>query len=116
VVVAPGPRRIEPPGLCEGGLVALDDLSEMIGRRVLVGITYVDAQGVVVNQDQFAGIVQEVEPLVAIERGSGDPFTLPPEPAAFERAQAGEYRLRSSGETVIDPDFITTWTVRAPAP
>ena len=101
-------------GLWQSGRVALEDLREMIGQRVLVGITYLNAQGEVVDQDQFAGIVQAVEPLVAIDRGTDQAFTLPPEPDAFERGQPGEYKLRSTGETIVDPDYVSTWTVRAP--
>jgi len=94
--------------------MTVEDLDELIGRRLLVGITYVDAEGEVVDQLQFAGIVREVDPLVSIERGDDDPFTLPPEPEAYERGQPGEYRLRATGEVVVDPDYVTTWTVRAP--
>ena len=54
----------------------------LIGQTVLVGITYVDQDGGVVDQDQFAGIVQTVEPLVAIDRGADEAFTLPPDLAA----------------------------------
>jgi hypothetical protein len=95
--------------------VALEDLNEMIGRRVLVGITYLDAQGEVVDQDEFAGIVQAVDPLVSLDRGADELFTLPPEPDAFDRGQPGEYKLRSTGETIVDPDYVSTWTVRAPS-
>jgi hypothetical protein len=42
--------------------VALEDLDEMIGRRVLVGITYLDASGEVVERDEFAGTVRSVDP------------------------------------------------------
>ena len=94
--------------------MALEDLREMIGRRLLVGITYVDADEEVVDQVEYAGIVREVEPLVSIDQGADEPSTLPPEPAAFERAEPGEYRLRSTGEVVVDPDYISTWTVKAP--
>lgn len=87
----------------------------MVGQQLLVGITYVSADDEVVSQLEFAGLVREVDPLVSIDRGSEEPFTLPPEAAAFDRAEPGEYRLRSTGEVVVDPGFITTWTVRAPA-
>jgi len=40
---------------------------------------------------------------------------LPPEPEAYEPAPPGEYRLRSTGEVVVDPDYLTTWTVGSPA-
>lgn len=94
--------------------MAVEDLRAMVGKQLLVGVTYVNAEDEVVNQLQFAGIVLDVEPLVSIQRGAGEPFTLPPEPAAFDHAQPGEYQLRSTGETVVDPDYVTTWTVQAP--
>ncbi len=57
-----------------------------------------------------------VEPLVSIVRGDGtEPFTLPPVEEAFEPAPPGEYRLRTTGEVVVDPDFTTSWTVVPPA-
>jgi len=51
---------------------------------------------------------------VAIDRGADEAFTLPPDLGAFDRAQPGEYRLGTNGETVVDPDYVSTWTVRAP--
>ena len=57
-----------------------------------------------------------VNPLVAIERGPGeDAFTLPPDPDAFERAEPGVYTLKGTGDIVVDPDFVTAWTVEASA-
>jgi hypothetical protein len=50
--------------------------------------------------------------LVSIEvEGDIEPFTLPPDPDAYDAAPAGEYRLHGSGEVIISPDFLTTWTV-----
>ncbi len=87
----------------------------MLGRRILVGITYLDLDGQLVSQVQFAGIVTAVDPLVTIDRGIHGQFTLPPDPDAYDPGVAGEYRLRETGEVVVDPDFITTWTVRPPS-
>jgi len=88
----------------------------MLGRLLLVGITYLNENGGVDEQIQFAGTVLAVEPLVSIDRGQGrDPFTLPPEEDAFEPAPPGDYCLRATGEVVVDPDFMTTWTVHKPA-
>ena len=81
----------------------------------LVGITYVDAQGGVIDRDQFAGIVLAVDPLVSIDRGEDQAFTLPPEPDAFDRGQPGVYKLRSTGDTILDPEYVSTWTARAPS-
>ena len=82
-----------------------------------MGITRVDSDDKVLSQEQFHGIVESLaDELVHIRvAGSGADFTLPPEPSAFARAKPGHYRLRSTGEVVVDPDFTTSWTVRAPA-
>jgi hypothetical protein len=89
----------------------LNDLNEMIGGRILVGVTYLNDDGGVHQQVQFVGRVTEVEPLVSIEREGSEPFTLPPEPEAYDRAAPGEYTLRGTGEIVNDPDYVTSWTV-----
>lgn len=92
----------------------LDDLEEMIGKRLLVGITYVGKRTGPDELTEFAGIVVEVDPLVVIEIGEEEPFTLPPSHDAFSVASPGIYTLRSSGEVVENPDFVTTWTVQPP--
>jgi len=96
----------------------ISDLTELLGKSVLVGITRVDHNGELLGQNQFHGRVESLDDdLVHVKiAGSGEDFTLPPEPLAFARASPGEYRLRSTGEIVVDPDFTTSWTVREPAP
>jgi hypothetical protein len=95
--------------------VAVVDLAEMIRKKLLVGVTYLGANNLPQHSIEFAGIVTAVDPLVTIESGGGDPFARRPEPDASNRAQPGEYRLRSDGTIVVDPDFITTWTVKPPS-
>jgi hypothetical protein len=43
-------------------------------------------------------------------RNSSDPCVLPPELRAIKPAEPGEYRLRETGEVIVDPNFVTTWT------
>ncbi len=95
----------------------MEELSELVGNTLLIGITYLATTGEVDERIQLHGIVTSVEDgLVTVQvDGDADPFTLPAEPAAFERASPGEYRLRSTGEVVIDPDYLTSWTVTPPA-
>lgn len=90
-----------------------NDLGFLLGKRLLVGITYLDADDEVLTQVEYVGVVSAVDPMVAVDCGADEPFTLPPDPDAFERAAPGEYRLSSTGETVVDPDYITVWTVQA---
>lgn len=88
------------------------------GATVLVGITFVSPEGD--EQSQFYGTVMDVSPVDGITlrlegQRSGETYTLPPDLDAFEPAAPGEYRLRSTGEVLIDPDFTTSWTINAPA-
>lgn len=34
--------------------------------------------------------------------------------AALKVARRGEYRLKATGEILVDPDFVSTWVVSAP--
>jgi hypothetical protein len=88
-------------------------LAYLVGKRLLVGVTYVDPDGTVLGRDQFCGTVLEVvDGVVVVERpGEDEPAVLPAEHTAYERAPRGTYTLTRSGESVINPDMMTTWTV-----
>jgi hypothetical protein len=88
-----------------------EQLSYLVGARLLVGITFRDPQGSVLRADQFCGRVVEVaDGVVVVERGT-EQAVLPADTGAYEVAQPGRYVLQSSGETVIDPDYLTVWDV-----
>jgi hypothetical protein len=88
----------------------------LIGCRLLVGITYLDADGQITGTQQFCGKVIEVaDGVVVVERaGEDEPAVLPADAAAYTRAAAGTYKLAGTGEIVVDPDFVSTWRVAAP--
>jgi hypothetical protein len=90
----------------------------LVGKHVLVGMTYLHHDGTLDRQEQVHGFVTRAdEQSVVIERwGGGDETTLPPDTRPFQPAPPGEYRLRSTGEVVVDPDYLASWTVTAPAP
>ncbi|NLT53094.1 MAG: hypothetical protein GXX79_00685 [Actinomycetales bacterium] len=85
----------------------------LVGSRLLVGITYVDADGEVLGREQFCGRVVEVgEGVVVVDRpGEHGPAVLPADEEAYEPAPAGTYTLAGTGEVVVDPDWLTTWSV-----
>ena len=92
---------------------------ELIGKYVLVGITYVDAKGEVKNTVQCHGpIVRSDASGVAIKceglTWNGQEAVFPPDSRSYEPASPGEYKLKSTGEVVIDPDIVMSWTVQAP--
>lgn len=91
--------------------------SEFIGKRVLVGITYLDAAEKVIEQKQFHGFVVRAnrkEGVVLSLASNGKELKLPPSTRVLELAAPGEYRLRSTGEIVVDPDYTCTWSVKKP--
>lgn len=98
-----------------------DEADLLVGQYVLVGITYTASDGITVkSQVQCHGrITKADEQGVAIacegKTWGGQTATLPPDLRAMSAAAPGEYRLRSTGETVKDPDLLMTWTVTEPS-
>lgn len=85
---------------------------ELIGKVLLVGITYYTHDNEYIEQKQFYGTVTEAnETIIRVVQKDGTEFTLPPDLSSTKRAQKGEYKLRATGETVIDPDFLATWNM-----
>jgi hypothetical protein len=79
------------------------------------GITYYTHDGVPIEQKQFWGVVSSCGSNgITIKRADGGTFTLPSDLSSTRVAQAGEYRLRSTGEVVSDPDFLSTWNLVKP--
>jgi hypothetical protein len=92
----------------------------LIGKIALVGITRLASDGAtirsqgqyhgkIVRADRSAGIVIECEGV-----WSGKTMTLPPMTGVFHPANSGEYRLRSTGEIIKDPDVLATWSITEP--
>lgn len=90
----------------------------MVGGVVVIGITRI--RGDEAEQEQMYGVLLSADPERGFEialSGSreGETFWLPPDMSGFEAARPGEYRLKSTGETVTDPDFVSIWTISAPS-
>ena len=87
--------------------------AELLGKKILIGITYVDKQENVLDRKQFWGVVEDASLETGIRvalKNSSDPCVLPPDLNAIRIASPGEYHFKDSNETIRDPDFITTWT------
>ncbi len=98
-----------------------DDANWLVGKYALVGITHVAADGHTVRgQDQYHGRIESADQEKGIEMAcegewAGQKIVLPPDLAAFCRAEPGAYRLKSSSEVVIDPDVLASWSIVEPA-
>jgi hypothetical protein len=94
-----------------------EDAKALMGKRVLVGVTYLDEHDNETRQTQYFGTVISVHERDGIRvqcEGSriGEIEWLPPAPRMLSPAKLGSYRLRSTGEVVEDPDFTTAWISR----
>lgn len=90
--------------------------ASLVGKVVLVGMTYAEGHQRQGEQEQFFGVVAETDPQrgVLLELSgsrAGERRWLPPHVQNFFEADPGDYRLRSTGEVVSDPDFVSTWTI-----
>ena len=83
----------------------------MLGKHVLVGITYVDAEGRQIEQREYHGAIESADERdgFAVRIDDRTIEWLPPDVTAFSAAEPGEYRLRSTGEVVTNPDLLSTW-------
>ena len=87
--------------------------ADLIGKVILVGVTYVDQEERVLERKQWWGVIESASASEGIRvnlKNSSDPCVLPPDLEAIRRAAPGEYRLKGSNEIIRDPDFLTTWT------
>jgi hypothetical protein len=90
-------------------------MDHLIGKYVLVGISYEDHLGNLLRRVEIHGRVEaSADGLIHVRNATtGQDFTIPPEPEAFFPAPPGRHTLRSTGEVVVNPDYTARWTVVA---
>lgn len=98
----------------------------ILGKTLLVGMTVVDDQGVETSRIQFHGVIIGADPNRGISlRIDGTPslfplavengvYLLPPDLRVIRPAPKGIYRLKSTNEVVVNPDLLSTWTLKPP--
>jgi len=89
----------------------------IVGKTILVGLTYLSKDGDELERTQFWGTIKQAQEggLITIHNANtNEEFTLPPDLHSFRITEPGEYRLRSTGESVVNPDLTTTWTIYKP--
>ena len=81
------------------------------GRDILVGITYLDPDGIVLRQEQYHGeILGKQKSTIRIRRLDDKEETwIPRDFDAIRLAPAGTYRLCSSDATLTNPTFLVSW-------
>lgn len=86
-----------------------------LGSYVLVKLNYCNEDNEIVETSQFHGLIDQIttDEVVIKNSDSGKTISLPPTFGSYVKAEKGKYDLPSTGESIIDPDFITEWTLRA---
>jgi hypothetical protein len=83
----------------------------LLGKTLLMNLTFLDEEGEVQERQQFFGVVIDAtldEGIVLDLMGEhdGDTYTLPPQTSAIEPAEPGVTSL--TGEK---PDFVANWII-----
>jgi hypothetical protein len=94
--------------------VGWDDLN---GKQILVGLRIEDPRGKRLRMEQLYGRIVTSDPKrgICLElHTEGRTYWLPPDLRSVRRAPAGEYRLRSTGEVVENPDLLASWVLVQP--
>lgn len=88
---------------------------DLIGKVILVGMTFYNNADEFVEQKQLWGTIASIsDSTIIIKQNDGGEFSIPNDISAIEKANPGEYRLHSTGEVVVNPDFLSTWTITLP--
>lgn len=104
------------PGGVEPSADAWDDQKAawLVGKYALVGVAWTEKGAE--RAEQYHGRIVSADPEVGISvecegTWKGETFVIPPSTDFVQPAQPGEYRLRTTGETIVNPDVLTTWRI-----
>lgn len=91
------------------------ETKNLIDKILLIGITILNSSDELIAQIQVFGPIIEVNSngIIILRNQTQSKFSIPADFENISLANPGEYKLRSTGEIVIDPDFISSWTVHS---
>ena len=91
----------------------MKDIDSLKGKVLLIGISFIDNNEELIEQIQVYGEIAHINgDGITITRGdNGAEFTVPPDFENIHKANPGEYTLRSTGEVVVDPDYLSSWSL-----
>ncbi len=86
------------------------------GKKILVGLTYLNSNGEVREQVQLYGLVNGIsENTLSFERSDGEgDFSIPFEGELEESDTEAIYTLKTTGEEIKGVNFIASFTIHPP--
>ncbi len=92
-----------------------ESYEELIGKVLLIGLSYYSPDGGFIEDKQLYGRVTESDDsCITITQTNGEEFSIPPDLSAIEKAAPGDYTLRSTNEVVRNPDYLASYSVTPP--
>ena len=94
-------------------------VEQLIGKTLLIGVTYRSHDGQLTERKQFFGPITEItrkRGIVIHDEISDAEYCLPPDLKQLHPAKKGNYTLKASGRVITNPDYTTQWFRTAPAP
>lgn len=92
---------------------------KMAGKTIIAALTVYDLETCVVDEIQVKGAitsVSEADGVVVLLAGEQDELVLSPDLDNFIEAPPAEYRFQSTGEVVVNPDYMITCMVQSNGP
>jgi hypothetical protein len=92
------------------------ELNSYVGKSIIIGLTYLDYEGQFIKREELYGKIIRFDNngIDILLNNSDRVFNLPPDKDAIKVAEPGEYRFKSTGEVIVDPDFLSVWTIKKP--
>jgi len=83
------------------------------GKVFLIGLTFISEKGTLIEQYQTHGTVKDLtnDGIFKIEREDSTVFQMPYDKDTIRKADKGEYREKSTGQIIKDPEYIMTWEI-----
>lgn len=83
------------------------------GKVFLIGLTFVDHDGKVIERYQTHGKVKRLtnDGIFKIEKDDHSLFQIPYDKDTIKVAKEGQYREKATGEIIDNPDYIMTWEI-----
>lgn len=91
-----------------------EEFKEQLKEKVfLIGLTFVNKKGELVEQFQTHGKIIELtdDGIFKIKRQDNSVFQMPYDRETIKVAEKGEYRERSTGIVIKNPDYIMSWEI-----
>lgn len=89
-------------------------LLKLLTKKAVVGLSYFDVDGALLQQRQLGGTIVRVTPHDGITLRFNDgktEFNVPSDTCCWFTAPKGRYRMTDNDAIINNPDFLVTWNI-----